>query len=457
MITSWHEGLKTALNRPEPHLFARDLVDLYHSVDSMTGFAAHTGAHLAKTLYRTDYHRNVPQSYLGFAGAVELGRFMQPLHHLRAVAQALWFYSKEYSEEPYPIEYKPEGLELTPGQRAGRMEQAWREREFQTFLNLSVAGLSHLDTRESTAEWLFGQALGDLNAHGHKLHLLSRSIALLDYLRWEQPEVYLFPALHYFFYAAEDRSAEQLVQARLAHHGLELYDRAASVFELSAEQTKQIRDSLFFEPLEDVLDTLLGALKYGVEPAELMEALQVSAAHLVLSVPYSRWIFPVQGFNTASATLRAMEFLDAAQQQRAVLISGVLLKRLVESSSPFRLEEPFVIPRPEEAQPRPGELEEAIDLSISSDAMAVADWLYQHSQLSPRVMEDLSIAAAKTDGDLHNGHDLKFVQSALDAFETSTSPLRESYLLAVCKFLGESEKSRELDHALVQAQRFAAL
>ncbi len=453
MITGWQQDLQSVLRQTDPGELAASLLDLYRSCDSMTDFAAQTGAYIASTLYREEYPQFVPHSLMGFIGAVQLGRFLQPQHHFRAVAQALWYYARERVREAFewtrgPVELPPsvEGLE-------NALEQSRRQKDFEAFFGVILAGVQDRERREDVLSWLLRAAGGDQFNIGHKHLYLAKSIALLDYLRWESPQTYLFPAVHYFLLAPEDRRAEETLARRLVHHGLELQERSFERFELSLDETLQVRDSILGDPPESVVDTLLGAFEYGVAPGVLAEALLVTAAHLVLSIPHDRWILSVHGFNYAQSVQSTLEYHPLAAQQRMVLLTGLYLRQIVDSAGPLKVREPFFTPRPEMAQPLPTELEEAIDVSVPADAMAIIDWLYQHGRLGLERIECLALAAVKADAHVHFGHDLKFAYAALEVYHSSTTPLREVSLLALAKFLAESEKSREFDHALAKAIR----
>lgn len=453
MITGSQEDLQSVLRRTDPQELAASLLDLYRSCGSVTEFVVQTAASVASTLYREDYPRFVPHSLMGLIGAVQLGRLLQPEHRFRALAQALWYYAQEGVRQPYEWRGTPAELpqEVEPVERL--LEERRRARDFDGVFGLVLAGLAHVERRDEILGWLLRTAGSDFFNLGHKHLYLAKSVALLDYLRWERPETYLFPAVHYFVLGPEDRRAERKLEERLVHHGLELKDRSFERFELSIEQTLQIRDSVVSDSPEGVIDTLLGAFDYGVAPDVVAEALLVTAAHLVLAIPYERWIFPVHGFNYTESVRATLEYHRPADQQRMLLMNGLFLKQVVEMAAPVEVREPFFTARPEAARPVPTELEEAIDLSIPADAMAVVDWLYRHRELSPERVERLALAAIKSDGNVHFSHDLKFAYAALEAYQTSTTPLREAFLLALAKFLAESEKSRTFDHALAKVLR----
>lgn len=453
MITGWQDSLASALRKTDRQEFTTLITDLYRSFDTEAEFVAETGAYIASTLYRQEYPRFVPHSYLGFIGAVQLNRYVQPRNRIFPLAQALWYYAQEGIQEPHIRVHLHSGDYLEPIQLKERLEALHQERDFEGFFDLTLSGLRDEDTRDEVIRLLLMLAGQDLFNIGHKYLYLSKALAMMDYLHWENPEIYLFPAIHYLVLAPRDHQALERLEERLAHHGLQLSERSFNPEPLSTGQFMQVRDALLYDTPEGVLDTLLGALDYGVDPIHLVEANLVSAAHLVLSVPYDRWIFSVHGFNFTQALLSTLEYLDPIEQQRLALINGLYLKQAVELASPFRVHEPYFTPRPDAARPRPTELEEAIDLSIPSDAMEILDWLYKRGQLSVELFERLALTAAKNDGDRHFGHDLKFVFATLDAFHTTSTPQREMFLLSLVKFLAESEKSRDLDHSLQQALR----
>lgn len=466
MITGWQEDLQSTLRKREPLELAASLLELYRSSGSLSEFVAQCAAAVALTLYREEYPRFVPHSLMGFIGALQLSRLVRPEDHalsgshpsslrigFRALAQALWYHAQEGVREPY--EWTGRAVELPPDRESleERLEVHLGEKRFEEFFSLILAGLEGEQRREAVLSWLLRTAGRDLFNLGHKHLYLAKSVALLDYLRWERPEVYLFPAVHYLMFGPEDRRAEGQLEQRLTHYGLRLKDRSFDRFDLSIEETLQIRDSITGDSAEGVLDTLLGAFEYGVAPGALAEALLVTAAHLVLAIPYERWIFSVHGFNYTETVRATLDYHRGAEQQRMLLLNGLFLKQVVEMAAPVEVREPFFTARPEAARPLPTDLEEAIDLSIPADAMAVVDWLYQHGQLSPERLEALALAAIKSDGNLHFGHDMKFAYAALEAFQSSSTPLRESFLLALAKFLAESEKSRQFDHALAKVLR----
>jgi len=453
MITGWQNRLDSLLQEQSPQEFAVSVVDLFRSADNLTEFIERTGRLAASCAPREEYSRYVPNGYMAFIGAVRMGRYVQPLIHLNALAQALWCCARENATAASHWTAPSPPASADPDSILPCLETHWREKDSAALHASATAGVSNESTREETLRWLLRTAAGDLSGGGNKYLYLAECVELCAFLGWRNIGDFLFPAIHSLVEAPEDRRAEQILNARLAHHGLRLEDRSFDQYTLSTSQTLQIRDSILHDSQEDVLDTLLGAMDYGYDPRSVAEGLLVTAAHGVLAVPYDRWLFPVQGFNCCEAVVSTLEYHDRIDQQRLVLFTGLLLKQIVESAMPFRVSEPFFVERPEEAQPLPMELEEAIDLSIPADAMAIVDWLFRRGYLTPELFERFVASAAKTDGDLHLGHDLKFAFATIDAFHCCSTPLRESFLLALVKFLAESQKSRQINHALAQALR----
>lgn len=455
MIAGWQKELHSALQPSSPREFATSAVKLLRASDSLSDFSAHTGSHIARHLYREAYTGSYLNSFLSFIAAVQLGRYMQPIAQFHSLSQALWYAAREARPEPALTFPSPDTV--VESDSAKSIESKFREYQengqFDDFRGWVIGRMADPVLREELASWMLSTSMGDLANMGHRYLSAAKSIALMEEMRWSEPEHYLFPMLHYFFHAPENRWAEEAISQRLEYHRLELRECSYNRTGLSSDQTLQIRDAVLTDTQEGMIDTLLGALDYEVDPFDLAEAMMVTAAYMILSVPYDRWIFPIHGFNYAHTVFTTLEYLTPLDRQKAILVVGLHLKRLTESASPINLRGPYFTERPEPAKPGPNDLEEAIDLSIPQDAMAIVDWLYHHGQLNPRFFEQLALEAAKSDGDRHFGHDMMFSYAAIDAYHSSASPLRQYYLLALVKFLAESEKSREVDHALAQALR----
>lgn len=455
MIAGWQKELHSALQPSSVQEFAASAVKLLRASDSMADFMAHTGSHIARSLYRETYSGSYLNSYLSFIAAVQLGRYMQPLNQFHSLSQALWYAAQEARPESaiaFPLAESE--VQFSPLESFGTQFDKYRENgQFHEYCGWAIGQLTDPIPREEFISWMLSGSAGDLANMGHRYLSAAKGVALMEEMRWSEPENYLLPMLHYSFHAPENRWAEEAIRQRLDYHRLELKERSYNRTGLSSDQTLQIRDAVLTDSQEGMIDTLLGALDYEVDPFDLAEAMMVTAAYMILAVPYDRWIFPIHGFNYAHTVFTTLEYLRPLDREKMILIAGLHLKRLAESASPLSLRGPYFTERPEQARPGPTDLEEAIDLSIPQDAMAIVDWLYHHGQLNPLFFEQLALDAAKSNGDRHFGHDMMFAYAAIDAFHGSASPLRQYYLLALVKFLAESDKSREVDHALAHALR----
>ena len=453
MITGWQDHLTSVLQQKDREEFAQAIVELYNQFDNIQDFIEHTSAYLVSTQLRNDYQRFQPGSFLGFVAAVQMGRYVQPFFQFRALAQSLWCSAWEGLGEPVKIE-NPLQVELPEDsdQYYKKLDELFISQDFESFFAWVTSGISDSGKRDSTIYWLLQNSGQDFNSQGYKFLYISKSLELMEYLSWKNVATYLHPCLHYMMFAPQGFEHREMINERIDFHKLDL-NSENKVFEISKDEAYQLRNAILHEKPESILDNFLGAFEYGVDTEVISEILLLTASQLVLAIPYENWLFPVHGFNLTEGINSRLNYLSQAEKKRLLLMNALALKQVVDAAQPFRFQEPFFTPRPNEAEASIHELEEAIDLSIAYDAMASFESLYKQNKLTQRIFGRLALESIKTDGHIHSGHDLRFAYSAIETFHSSFSPHRMYYVLALVKFLAESEKGRDLDHAVLRRMR----
>ncbi len=446
MVPSQIGTVENLFQFDSPHDLAPRLVEIYREQSSQREYIRTLAHRIAEGLTPPASDSPVVESYLGFMAAAQLGRYLEPYDHFRCLSRAAWDCIRSRSadkEQKSPQLTKIHSYGVSPLYATADRPLGYLER----FRN-------KWDDTQQRAE-IFRElaplAIGDLSAQGRKLPALVRLFHLLTELENENSHLLAKPALWDFDNTPAERPFDPLLDSRLSLHRIQLGQRSFNIFTLNTEEIAQLRDAVLQESKEETLDTFLGALDYGIEPYLLAEALLLTAAQLCLSVSGEHWRKPVWSFCQIRALVEALEYFQVEEQQRLVLLEALLFQNTVEQCQPFRLVETFSSSRPEELEVQPNELEEAIDLGIAQDALSAMSWMLDHSRISPRLVENLSVRAARSDTGRPDGLGLHFAYAALDAYHTSTLPLRNPYLLALVKFLAERQKIREFDHALVHA------
>jgi hypothetical protein len=426
--------------------FARRIRESVLSGQSPEEWVAAAAGEAAPTIYRAHYERFIPQSLMAFAGALGAGRLLDPAHRVLPVIQALWFASHEEKLSSYPLSGIPEpGAVPGPADLAARIGAG----DFETVYAAARLALRNPGDFAAVREALIAAALRDTGYQGQKLIYLQKSLELVDALGPGPSQTVLFPAIHFLAGGRTDRQFFEILTLKLAQAGVETGAWLENRAPLSREEAGRLGRVLIYQYPALIIENLMYELNRGIAMEDLFEAVLWSAAEVLLGSYPEQGSAAAHGVHFACAARDCFGRTSVPQDKISLLFMAALFlnKMAVRSLNPhqsLKLEEVDLSGQ----EISPDALCRAIELSDPRLAGALALRL-SGAEDAVRLVPAVVLSAAKNDGNVSGGHDLRLCAEMLGDFARAPASdlaafRRAASLKALCYFLAQLDKDYDL-------------
>lgn len=428
--------------------FVRQIRETALSEPSPEKWVAAAAGEMAPSLYRGHYESFIPQSLMALAGALGASRLLDPAHRLLPVIQALWFASHGEKLPSYPLSGIPE-LGALPG--PAELSAGIASGDFETVYAAARLSAENPGDFARVGEALISAALRDTGYQGQKLIYLEKSLELVEALGPAQAKTVLFPAIHFLAGGKPDQQYFDILTLKLAQAGGETGAWLENRAPLSREEAGRLARVLIYQYPAIIIENLKYELAQGIAMTDLFEVILWSAAEVLLGAYPEQGSAAAHGVHFAYAARDCFGRTSIPQDRISLLFMAALFlnKMAVQSLNPhksLKLEEIDL----SQGQISPEALCQAIERSDPRLAGALALRLCGgEGEAAVRLAAAVVLSAAKNDGNVSGGHDLRLCAEILSDFgRLPASELaalrRAASLKALCYFLAQLDKDYDL-------------
>ncbi len=402
-------------------------------------------AQLAPVIYRDAYPAQVPHSLMMLMSAFQAGKYLKRNQASAVAIQALWYAGQEDRSRPYPLPSLSQGKEKVD---LAKLEDAFKSRDFEKIMNLVCVSLADKKDFLIVRDRLMSLALKDIANLGHKLIYLMKTVEYLEVARGVDYERVLFPAVHYLVCGPRDEEYFHLLDTKLKRLDIDPTEFLANQGILSDDESRRLERVIIYQFPALVIENFVYALKQGIAIDELFQVILAAASQSILGAYRESWIFPIHAYNFTHEAWECFKRTSHALDKIHLLFMAALLtnKMATESINPHKLLKWEAVYLSATEISVHG-LASAIENSEPDSAAALVKSLIIEKPLA-EIAEALFLSAAKNDGGICFGHDIKFCCHAIADYTRSRIPAREKFLIALSYFLAEIEKDYDLYNAL---------
>lgn len=402
--------------------------------------------YLTVRVHQDTYGPHLRHTFIAWITASQAIDHLEPHERLSPLIQALWYVGQEIKSEPFPVSSIPSDQGAVD---EAKLREVAESRDFVRILSILRASCREKESFSRVRDQLLARGLRDIVHLGQKLIYLVKSLEFLEKTGVREAESILFPAVHYMVKGSEDQEYFRLLETKLGRLEGDATRFLSNTGTLPEDEAARLERILVYQYPALVIENYVHSLRQGTAPAELFQVTLAAASQAVLGVEPKYWVFPIHGFNFAHAAWQAFEWTTHERDKlHLIFMPALLVNRMaVESLNPhkaFGWEHVDL----SGCEISTESLQKSIEESNPELACALTARLLEDEEPLSRLIRCLILSAAKNDGGICFGHDLKFCHHAAIDYARSTIPQRRKILLALAYFLAQVEKDYELYQAL---------